>query len=144
MFAIGNKNEIKDSQEVLKDANKKTPIPSIINSSMYVKGDISTDNIIDIVGKVEGSIRAKVVHIREGASVSGEIVSRYIKIGGDFKGNISSAIIHIASSGIVKGDLNYGIISIEERAKLEVVLKQELELLKLEEVSTKNITQADE
>ncbi len=144
MFSLGNKNEIKDGNEVIKNANKNTPIPSIINPEMFVKGDIDAKNILDIMGKVEGNIKAKVVRIRDKASVIGKINSTYIQIGGDFQGSISSSIIHITPSGVVRGDLKYGIISIAEKAVIDATIKQDVELLKLKEVNDTNGTRDSE
>jgi cytoskeletal protein CcmA (bactofilin family) len=134
MFKLANKNEIKDSNEVIKNANKKTTIPSIINAEMYVKGDISSDNIIEIFGKVKGSIKADVLSIREGGFAEGVINAKYVKIAGTFNGEIQSSIIHITSTASVEGKLTYGIISIEEKAKFQGTLVQQTELLEIKEV----------
>lgn len=139
MFKLNNKNEIKDSNEVIKNANKKTSIPSIFNAQTHFKGDITSENIVEIFGTIEGSIKAEVVSLREGSKILGNIEARYVKIAGKFDGKISSSIIHITSSGNAKGELTYGIVSIEEKAKFEGTLNQKLELLNSKELENKEI-----
>jgi cytoskeletal protein CcmA (bactofilin family) len=134
MFKLNNKNNIKDSAEVIKSVNKKTSIPSIINSEMEVKGVITSDNIIEVFGKIEGVIKADVLSVREGASVKGEVVAKYVKISGIFEGDISSSIIHITSTGVVSGKMHYGVIAIEEKAKFDGTLKQTTELLEVKDI----------
>ena len=137
MFKLNNKNEIKDSNEVIKTANKKTSIPSILNAEVCFKGDIVSENIIEIFGKVEGSIKSDVLSLREGSEVKGIVSAKYVKISGKFEGEINASIIHITASGSVNGTLTYGIISIEEKAKFEGTLSQKLELLEVKEIENK-------
>lgn len=137
MFKLNNKNEIKDSNEVVKNVNKKTSIPSILNAEVFFKGDLFSENIIEIFGKVEGSIKAEFVSLRLGSEVKGDIFAKYIKIAGKFEGKINSSIVHITSSGCVNGDLTYGILSIEEKAKFEGTLSQKPELLHAKEIEDK-------
>ena len=136
MFKLHNKHEIKDSGEVIKSVNKKTSVPSIVNAEMFVKGDISSENIIEVFGKIDGKVKADIISIREGASVKGSIVAQYVKISGTFDGDIKSAIIHITSTGVVNGKLAYGILSIEEKAKFDGTLMQSSELLIVKDITT--------
>ena len=134
MFKLSNKNEIKDSNEVIKSVNKKTSIPSIINAEMSIKGDLVSENIIEIFGKVEGGVKSDVLSIREGAFVKGKIVSKYVKIAGTFEGEITASILHITSTGYVKGNITYGIISAEEKGKFEGNVTQKTELLEIKPI----------
>ena len=143
MFKLNNKNEIKDSNEVIKNANKKTSIPSIINAEMSIKGDIVSENIVEIFGKVEGNIKADVLSLREGSEVKGVVQAKYVKIAGKFEGDVHSSIIHITASGSAFGNLVYGIISIEEKAKFEGSLSQKAELLEIKNTHNINETQDD-
>jgi cytoskeletal protein CcmA (bactofilin family) len=134
MFKLSNKETIKDTNEVIKNVNKKTSIPSIINAEMEIKGDMKSDNIIEVFGKVHGNIVADVVSIREGASIEGKIIAKYVKIAGNFTGEIKSSILHITSTGNAHAKLTYGIISIEEKAKFDGTMTQEAELLTIKQV----------
>ena len=136
MFKLSNKETIKDSNEVIKNVNKKTSLPSIINAEMQIIGDIKSDNIVEIFGKIEGNISADIVSIREGASVEGKIIAKYVKIAGNFRGDVQSSIIHITSQGDVHGKLSYGIISIEEKAKFDGTMSQDANLLAIKQVET--------
>jgi cytoskeletal protein CcmA (bactofilin family) len=129
MFKSSNKNIIKDSNEVIKNVNKKTTIPSIINAELTLKGDITSDNIIEVFGKIEGNIVCDVLSIREGAIIKGKVVAKYVKIAGSFTGEIKAAIIHITGSGSINGIIEYGIISSEENAKIQGTLLQNSSLL---------------
>lgn len=139
MFKLHNKHEIKDSGEVIKSVNKKTSVPSIVNAEMFVKGDISSENIIEVFGKIDGKVKADIISIREGASVKGSIVAQYVKISGTFDGDIKSAIIHITSTGVVNGKLAYGILSIEEKAKFDGTLMQSPELLTIKDITSEEV-----
>ena len=133
MFKVKNTNLIKDSNEVIKNATKKTAIPTIINQEMVIEGDLISSNIIEIFGKVKGNIKSDVLSIREGATVDGTIHATYVKIAGNFKGNIKSSVIHITSNGEVKGEMVYGILSVEEKGKFEGKVSQDIELLQIKD-----------
>jgi cytoskeletal protein CcmA (bactofilin family) len=111
---------------------------------MSVKGDLVSDNIIEIFGKVEGKIKSDVLSIREGALVKGNIASKYVKIAGAFEGDVIASIIHITSTGTVIGNLTYGIISIEEKGKFEGSINQKTELLEIKSVEEQNEVKSDE
>ena len=133
MFKVKNTNLIKDSNEVIKNATKKTTIPTIINQEMVIEGDLVSSNIIEIFGKVKGNIKSDVLSIREGAIVDGTIHATYVKIAGHFKGNIKSSVIHITSVGEVSGEMIYGILSVEEKGKFEGKASQNIELLQIKD-----------
>lgn len=129
-----NPNLMKDSSEVIKNATKKTTMPTIINPEITIEGDLSSENIIEIFGKVKGNIKTEVLSIREGAIVDGIIKATYVKIAGAFKGKLTSSIVHITHSGDVTGEMIYGILSIEEKGKFDGKVSQNIELLQIKEV----------
>lgn len=131
MFKIINKDTIKDSSEVIKNANKKTSIPSIINAQMVVRGNMTSDNIIEIFGRVEGDIKAEVVTVREGGTLIGKVEAKYVKVSGHFEGDISTAVIHITSTGNLFGKIDYGIISVEEKAQVKSEMQYNPSLLQV-------------
>lgn len=139
MFKLANKDIIKDSAEIIKNANKKTTIPSIINAQISIVGDAVSDNTVEIFGKFDGSLKADVIIIREGGDVKGKISAKYIKIAGNFKGDVVSAILHVSSAGAIEGNIEYGIISIEEKAQIKGQMVYNPSLLRVSSAENENI-----
>lgn len=131
MFKTINKEIITDSAEIIKSVNKKTAIPSIISKGMDIIGDLCSENIIEIFGKVKGDIKADIIRIRENARVEGNLHAKYIQIAGTFEGNATCAVIHVLATGFIKGNLEYGLISVEEKAQITGQLIGNSQLLQL-------------
>ena len=63
---------------------------SYIGPGMTVVGKISSEGILNVLGRVEGELHASIVRISDGAEVEGVIAAQELTIGGRFKGTIQA------------------------------------------------------
>ena len=71
----------------------RSEIPSILSKTFQVIGDIKSSGVLEIEGKVKGTIKGVLVIIRENGIVDGFVESESLSIYGCFNGDIKSNII---------------------------------------------------
>ncbi len=103
--------------DFLDDQTRATTIVSI---DLNIVGNISTQGIVNVKGKVEGDIRSEKIVIENGGFVEGSIYANELIIFGKFQGKIQADKVEIASSGLVRGDLVYKRLTIDNGADLDV------------------------
>ena len=93
---------------------------SIIASGTKIEGDLETDGVIRIEGRVEGSIRAaRQVLVGRQGSVLGDIFTREAVIGGKVEGTITaSERLEVQSTSLIIGDINTRAIAVIEGGKI--------------------------
>ena len=95
------------------------PNKMVIGSGTSFKGsDINTDSI-EIYGKVETSVRAKIIYVGSSAEIIGSVSCDQIEIHGSVSGAIEAkGKVNIKKSSTVVGTLRYQSISVEEGANI--------------------------
>ena len=98
---------------------------SIIAAGMKVTGDIDTDGVIKVEGRVEGSIRAgRQVLIGRAGEVNGDINTREAVIGGKVQGTIvASERLEVQGTSTIIGDINTKSIAVVEGGKINGSVK---------------------
>jgi cytoskeletal protein CcmA (bactofilin family) len=93
---------------------------SIIASGTKIEGDLETDGVIRIEGRVEGCIRAaRQVLVGRQGSVLGDISTREAVIGGKVEGTITaSERLEVQSTSLIIGDINTRAIAVIEGGKI--------------------------
>lgn len=93
---------------------------SIIASGTKIDGDLETDGVIRIEGRVEGSIRAaRQVLVGRQGSVLGDISTREAVIGGKVEGTITATErLEVQSTSLIIGDINTRAIAVIEGGKI--------------------------
>ena len=90
--------------------------PSIISEGCTLKGDIASDGVLHVEGKILGSASAENVIISTTGVVEGEIACGSLSIKGYFDGNARCRELSLASSAVVAGDLEYRLVSVASGA----------------------------
>ena len=95
------------------------PNKMVIGSGTSFKGsNIDTDHI-EIYGKVETSIRSKIIYVGTAAEIIGPVTCDHIEIHGSVSGGIQvNGKVTIKKSATVVGTLRYEVISVEEGASV--------------------------
>jgi cytoskeletal protein CcmA (bactofilin family) len=93
---------------------------SVLDTQMFVRGDLTTDGTIRVDGRLEGNIvRSDVVVIGAKASVVGSIVAREVVVAGSVEGNITAeSRVELDSAAVVIGDIIAGSILTHEGAQI--------------------------
>ena len=95
------------------------PNKMVIGSGTSFKGsDINTDSI-EIYGKVETSVRAKVIYVGSSAEIIGSVSCDQIEIHGSVSGAIEAkGKVSIKKSATVVGTLRYQSVAVDEGANI--------------------------
>jgi cytoskeletal protein CcmA (bactofilin family) len=89
---------------------------SCIGPGMTVVGKISSEGVLNVMGRVEGDLHASIVRISDGAQVEGTIAAQDLTIGGRFKGTIQADRVTLTNSAVVEGEIHHRSLAIEENA----------------------------
>jgi cytoskeletal protein CcmA (bactofilin family) len=107
---------------------KTDQIPfSIIASDMTVIGDLETDGVVRIEGRVKGTVRVgSQVLVAEGAVIEGDLHTEEAVIAGKVNGAIhAKERVELQASAMVAGDILTPRISIIEGAKVTGEVKMD-------------------
>ena len=88
---------------------------SSIGPGMTVVGKISSEGILNVLGRVEGELHASIVRISDGGQVEGTIAAQELTID-RFKGTIHADRVTLTSSAVVEGEIHHRSLAIEENA----------------------------
>ena len=119
-MAIFNSKDTKGSAEPRSTSPAGGNSLSIIAAGTRIDGDIETDGVIRIEGRVEGAIRAaRQVLIGRQGEVIGDITTREAVIGGKVEGTISATErLEVQSTSTITGDINTRAIAVIEGGKI--------------------------
>ena len=101
---------------------------SIISKDLCLKGDLTTDGLLEIEGKIEGNIKGNEITIRESGFVNGNIISNISNIKGNFQGTIKSQRINVSGKANIKGTLEYVSLCVEDGSSIDGDLKRVSEI----------------
>jgi cytoskeletal protein CcmA (bactofilin family) len=93
--------------------------PTIISKDLTFHGDITAAGMIEIEGKIVGSINGGSIILREEGSIEGQVTVESASIRGRFKGDIKAKSINIFSTAEVVGTIEYEVISVEDGALVD-------------------------
>jgi cytoskeletal protein CcmA (bactofilin family) len=93
---------------------------SIVAKDMTIIGDLETEGVVRIEGRVRGTVRAgSQVLVGEGAQVEGDLHTREAVIGGDVIGSIhASERVELQPSASVTGNITTPRIAVLEGGKV--------------------------
>ncbi|MCQ2574925.1 MAG: polymer-forming cytoskeletal protein [Alphaproteobacteria bacterium] len=98
--------------------------PTIIGAGCALKGNIKTDNVVQVHGSVEGNIQAETVIIGRGGCVVGEIITKNLFLHGELNGPATVDTANIFSNAQMVGVLSYKTLNITENTGLECKLSK--------------------
>lgn len=104
-------------------ALRKQP-PSVIAADVNLLGNVISEGVLDIDGRIEGNIRCKSVTLRKNAAVIGDIHADSIHVYGRVKGLIKAKDVHLYASAHVEGVIMHESLSIEDGAFVEGQFKR--------------------
>lgn len=98
--------------------------PTIIARDLTIEGEIISDGLIEIEGRIKGSISGNIVVLREEGIIEGSVSAESISIRGKFNGTIKAKNINITETAKIFGDIEYCSLSVEDGACIEGNFKQ--------------------
>jgi len=103
------------------------PSLSMVAEDLKVIGDLETDGVVKIEGKVEGTIRAGTqVLISKGALITGDVHTKEAIIGGEVKGVVEAEErVEVQATALVNGDIITKRIVILEGGRVNGAVKMD-------------------
>ncbi|WP_340118141.1 polymer-forming cytoskeletal protein [Pelagibius sp. 7325] len=106
----------------------------IVGEGIHVKGEIQSCTTLVVEGRVEASLEAAELAVRDGGVYDGKAVVESARIGGVFTGDLTvRGLLTVTAGGRVSGSLRYGELRIEQGGRLS----GDVDLLAEEETSGK-------
>lgn len=93
-----------------------TPMSSNLGAELNVVGNLESGGDVEIDGRVEGRIDARLVSIGERGHVKGTILAQEVRIRGAVEGEIGAMTVVLANSAVVNANITYQTLSIEAGA----------------------------
>lgn len=91
----------------------------MIGRRLLVTGDLSTDDSVEIHGRVEGTVIAPHVAVASGGRVDGAVVARTVEIAGTVAGKAEAFSVTIRAGAEVLGSVVHHEIEVERGAKID-------------------------
>ena len=104
---------------MLGKTNNNESEKSIISSDMKIKGKISAEGELMLLGSVVGDIKCHILHVEETGTLKGNIDADIVTVSGKCDGQVIAEVVSIKSTGKISGEVFYENISIEEGAIVE-------------------------
>jgi cytoskeletal protein CcmA (bactofilin family) len=117
-----NDNSISRKLEVISSSFKNTP--TIIARDLEIEGEVRSNGVIEIEGKIKGIIKGNSVILREGGFVDGIIIAELLNLRGEFEGKIKAKNINISSKARIHGEIEYESLSVEDGACIDGQFKK--------------------
>ena len=118
---FGSKKKDKESKN---NRAQRSAAPSLISRDMNILGNLVSDGIVDIDGRVEGNVRASHITIRKEGLVNGDVIADEVEIHGQVNGLVRAKDVHLYATAKVEGSIMHEILSMEEGAFVDGKFKR--------------------
>ncbi|PAJ72782.1 hypothetical protein CJF42_19460 [Pseudoalteromonas sp. NBT06-2] len=105
----------------------KNATPSIIGTDVVIQGNVISQGLIQLDGKIEGEINVNSLTIGEQGCIDGSIEAQEVIVKGKVIGSINAIKVILEKTAQVTGDINHKTISIEAGALIDATIKQIVE-----------------
>src|SRR5262245_45516817 len=91
----------------------KAGTASCIGSDMSIVGNIECKGPAQVLGRIEGEVRASDLQISDGAQIEGSVIAQNVTVCGRVKGTIRAVRVKLQNGGAVEGDIVDRTLAIE-------------------------------
>lgn len=103
---------------------KKGMTPSVIAADLNVLGNIISDGVLDIDGKINGNVRCHTASVRPNGLVKGDIQAEIVHVYGSIEGVIKAKAVMLYATARVVGTIMHESLSIEDGAFVDGKFKR--------------------
>lgn len=121
MFHRTSNNPPAPKQEA---AAVKKSQPTVVAADVNFLGNIVSEGVLDIDGKIEGNVRCKTLTIRKSGNVRGDVYADTVQIFGSVHGMIEAREVMLHASAHVEGVVMHQQLVIEDGAFVDGQLKR--------------------
>lgn len=104
-----------------------TPTFSVLGADLAVKGDITASAELHIDGHIEGDITCAGLVQGEASAIQGAIRAQSARLAGTVRGGIAVNQLVVLKTARIHGDVTYDILTIEQGAHIDGLLRHGLE-----------------
>lgn len=120
---FGRKNN-KDEIRHERPAKKVVATPSVISADMNVLGNVISEGVLDIDGKIDGNVRCFSASIRENGKIRGDVMADTVYVHGTVEGLIKAKHVILYASARVIGTIMHESLTIEDGAFVDGKFKR--------------------
>jgi cytoskeletal protein CcmA (bactofilin family) len=102
---------------------RKSP-PSVIAADVNILGNIVSDGILDIDGKIDGNVKCRSATIRRNGRVMGDVVAESVQVFGEVTGLIKAREVSLFATCRVEGVIMHESLTIEDGAFVDGQFKR--------------------
>lgn len=100
------------------------PNTTTISASTEIKGSLTTTDMIEIRGTIEGDVRAAAITVCQGGKVKGDLTADAITVQGHAEGRLQAQDVRLQSGASVMGEIVHGSLGIDTAAEFEGTIKR--------------------
>jgi cytoskeletal protein CcmA (bactofilin family) len=104
-------------------SNRRIP-PTVISADVNILGNLFSDGVVDVDGRVEGNVRGTSVTIRSNGRVMGDVFAETAQIYGEVKGIIKARNVELYASCRVEGIIMHESLQVEDGAYIDGKFKR--------------------
>ncbi|GAA0542414.1 cytoskeletal protein CcmA (bactofilin family) [Rhizomicrobium palustre] len=98
---------------------------SVISRALRITGQLESSEDIEILGEVEGDVRAATVRVGTGAKVRGTVSGEEVELAGSVEGKIEARKVVLTNTAHMAGDIIHQDVAIQSGAYINGHLKPE-------------------
>lgn len=98
------------------------PKKAVVRHNRNIRGDIKGQGLLDLRGRVEGTIEVDELVVGRRGKVTGNVVAETVRIMGRVTGNIQARQVIVETGAHVEGELSYEQLSVASKADLAAKL----------------------
>lgn len=98
---------------------------SVISKALKITGQLESSEDIEILGEVQGDVRAATVRVGAGAKVNGTITGDEVELAGTVDGKIEARKVVLTGTAHMAGDIIHQDVAIQSGAYINGHLKPE-------------------
>ena len=100
-------------------APARPPGRSVLAADLRITGDIIAEGTIEVMGEIEGSVRAKAFVVAQDGRMEGTVTAESVELRGHMQGTVACGTLTLRSAAHVKADVVYSTLMIESGAQID-------------------------
>ena len=97
---------------------------SVLAADLRITGDIVAEGAVEVMGEIEGSVRAKTFLVAQDGRMTGTVTADSVEVRGNMQGGITCETLTLRSAAKVQADIVYRTVAIESGAQIDGTLKK--------------------
>jgi cytoskeletal protein CcmA (bactofilin family) len=92
---------------------------TIICADIVLRGALESTGDVQLYGRVEGSVRAAVLVVKDKAVIEGDVIADDVTVRGSIRGSIRARKVLLCAGSSVEADIHYSTFAAENGARIE-------------------------